>query len=286
MLKPKPPKTLEFHGDIVRWRRVGGLVLAEVEYEPGQRVHRAIHSHARFVLILKGALSDGVSGSGTAMGPSTLLFEAAHQVHSYTVSPRGATCLVVDMDPSWIARAQEHAPVLTRDASFRTGLLLHLAHRLYGEFRLRDEVSRLAIESLALGVMAQASRRTATVERAAPLWLQAALAFIALHFTGPLSLTGVAQHVGIHPVHLARTFRSFYRTSFAAYVRELRIDFAREQLAGHAPLSDIAAAAGFYDQSHFSRCFKRHVGVTPAAYRSECQMPNAKCKMQSAKCKM
>jgi len=69
-------------------------------------------------------------------------------------------------------------------------------------------------------------------------------------------------------------------------VRELRIDFAREQLAGHAPLSDIAAAAGFYDQSHFSRCFKRHVGVTPAAYRSECQMPNAKCKMQSAKCKM
>ena len=289
MLKPKPPKTLDFHGDVVRWRRVGGLVLAEVEYEPGQRVHRAIHSHARFVLILKGMLSDGVSGTGTANGPSTLLFEAAHQPHSYTVSPRGATCLIVDMDAAWIARAQEHAPVLNRDALFRSGLLLHLAHRLYDEFRLRDEVSRLAIESLALGVMAQASRRTATVERAAPLWLQAALAFIALHFTGPLSLTGVAQHVGIHPVHLARTFRSFYRTSFAAYVRELRIDFAREQLAGQAALCDIAAAAGFYDQSHFSRCFKRHVGVTPAAYRtltasqSECRIHNAECKMQTAK---
>jgi AraC family transcriptional regulator len=94
------------------------------------------------------------------------------------------------------------------------------------------------------------------------------LAFVARHFAGPLSLTGVAQHVGVHPVHLARTFRAVYRTSFASYVRELRIDFAREQLAGAAPLSEIAAAAGFYDQSHFSRCFKRHLGMTPAAYRA------------------
>jgi len=268
MLKPRPPKPLEFHGDVLRWRRVGGLVLAEVEYEAGQRIHRATHPHARFVLVLKGGLTDGVTGAGVTKGPSTLLFEAAHQPHTYTASPRGATCLIVDMDAAWIGRAQAHAPVLVADASFRSGLLLHLAHRLYGEFRLRDEVSRLAIESLALGVMAEASRRMASAGRTVPLWLQAALAFIARHFASPLSLTGVARHVGVHPVHLARTFRSVYRTSFASYVRELRIDFACEQLAGHASLSDIAAAAGFYDQSHFSRCFKRHVGVTPAAYRA------------------
>jgi AraC family transcriptional regulator len=268
MLRPKPPRTLEFDGDVVRWRRVGGLVLAEVEYEPGQHIHRATHHHARFVLILKGGLFEGAAGDGQACGPSTLLFEAAHRPHSYTVSPRGATCLVVDMDATWISRAQEHSHVLGCDASFRSGLLLHLAHRLYGEFRLRDEVSRLAIESLALGVMAEASRRAVRVARTPPLWLQAALAFIAQHFTGPLSLTGVARHVGVHPVHLARTFRSVYQTSLASYVRELRIDFAREQLAGHAPLSQIATAAGFYDQSHFSRCFKRHIGVTPAAYRA------------------
>ena len=177
-------------------------------------------------------------------------------------------CLVVDMEPAWIARAQSHAPVLAQTNAFRRGLLLHLAHRLYGEFRLRDEVSRLAIESLTLGVMAEASRRVEARRPAVPLWLQTALAFIQAHFAEQLSLTTVADHVGVHPVHLARTFRAAYQTSLAAHVRQLRIEFARQQLAGPAPLSEIAIAAGFYDQSHFSRCFKQHTGLTPAAYRA------------------
>lgn len=243
-------------------------MLAEVVYEPGQRIHRAVHAHARFVLVLKGAISEGIAERGAMHGPSTLRFEAANQPHSYTVSTQGATCLVVDMDAAWIARAQEHAPVLAGDVSFRCGFLLHLAHRLYGEFRQRDEVSRLAIESLALGVMAQASRRVRDARREAPRWLQAALAFVTMHFTGPLSLEIVAEHAGVHPVHLSRTFQNVYGISFASHIRELRIDFARDLLAGTTPLGDIAASAGFCDQSHFSRSFKRHLGITPAAYRA------------------
>ena len=269
MLNPRPPRKLTVQGQILRWRTVGDLALAEVTYEPGQRIHRATQPHARFVLVLKGALAetDG-NGAESIHGPSTLIFEAANRPHSYAVSDRGAVCLVIDMEPAWIARAQAQAPVLAETRVFRRGLLLHLAHRLAGEFRLRDEVSRLAIESLTLGVMAEASRRVNALGRQAPLWLQAALAFIQQHFAEQLSLTTVANHVGVHPVHLARTFRAVYQMSFAAHVRELRIEFARQQLAGPAALSDIACAAGFCDQSHFSRCFKQHTGLTPAAYRA------------------
>jgi len=269
MVNPKPPRKLAVQGQILRWRTVGDLALAEVAYEPGQRIHRAMQPHARFVLILKGALAEvHGNGSSTVHGPSTLIFEAANRPHSYAVSDRGAICLVIDMEPAWIARAQAQAPVVSETRAFRRGLLLHLAHRLDGEFRLRDEVSRLAIESLTLGVMAEASRRVNTLERQVPLWLQSALAFIQLHFAEQLSLTTVATHAGVHPVHLARTFRAVYQMSFAAHVRELRIEFARQQLAGPAALSEIASAAGFCDQSHFSRCFKQHTGLTPAAYRA------------------
>jgi len=240
-------------------------VLAEVQFEAGQRIHREHHPHARFVLVLKGSLVE----DETTHGPSTLLFRGADEPRSYAASDRGATCLVVDMDSAWLARARQQAPVLARSCAFRRGLLLHLAHRLYGEFRLRDEVSRIAIESLTLGVLAEASRRVAKrADRPVPLWLEVALALVEQHFAEPLPLAAVAKRVGVHPVHLARTFRRVYQTPFASYVRQLRVDFARRQLAGPAALSEIACAAGFCDQSHFSRCFKQHTGLTPAEYRS------------------
>jgi len=167
------------------------------------------------------------------------------------------------------SRARQHAPLLAESTSFRRGLLLQLAHRLYGEFRRRDEVSRLAIESLTLGALAEASRREeARAREVAPLWLQVAIALVDQRFQEPLPLKSVAQKVGVHPVHLARTFRRVYQTTFASYVRQVRIEFARSQLAGSAALSDIAFAAGFYDQSHFNRCFKAATGLTPLEYRS------------------
>jgi AraC family transcriptional regulator len=264
----QPPRNFT-HGAIARWRRVGGLVLAEVVYEPGQHIHRHVHAHARFVLVLHGAIIEICGAESNTYGPSSLLFRGAGEPHSYVVSRSGATCLIVDVDDGWYARARQQAPVLAHSAAFSGGFVVHLAHRLYGEFRLRDEVSRLAIESIALGVLAEASRRAARAgERRMPQWLQRARAFVEQHFAEPLPLAAVAGQVGVHPVHLARTFRRCYHTTFAGYVRHLRVEFARRELAGSAAsLSEIAMAAGFCDQSHFSRLFKRHTGLTPAEYR-------------------
>jgi AraC family transcriptional regulator len=102
-----------------------------------------------------------------------------------------------------------------------------------------------------------------------PLWLVQARAFIDAHFAERLALATLAAAVGVHPVHLARTFRRVYRTTIGAYVREARVDFARRRLvATTAPIAAIAAEAGFCDQSHFCRQFKRQIGMSPAEYRA------------------
>ena len=269
MVYAQPPRNFT-HGEILRWRRVGGLVLAEVNYEPGQRVPPHVHPHARFVLVLKGSLTEIRGDETETYASSTLLFRPAHEPHAYLVSAAGAICLVLDVDDVWVARARQHARLLTHPASFRGGFVLHLAHRLYGEFRMRDEVSRLVIESLALGVLAEASRTAARrAERPAPAWLARARALIERNFAEPLRLRTVADRVGVHPVHLARTFRRTYQTTFAGYLRQVRLDFARQELARSmaTSLSEIAFAAGYCDQSHFSRSFKRYTGLTPAEYR-------------------
>jgi AraC-like DNA-binding protein len=46
-----------------------------------------------------------------------------------------------------------------------------------------------------------------------------------------LSLSFIAQSVGVHPVHLAHSFRRYYRCSVGEYVRRLRIGFACRQLS-------------------------------------------------------
>src|SRR5262245_46897365 len=84
-----------------------------------------------------------------------------------------------------------------------------------------------------------------------------------------ISLDDVAKEVDIHPVHLARQFRKFYGCTLGEYLRELRIQSACHKLSTlDMPLVDIALAAGFSHQAHFSRLFKRYTGMTPTEFRS------------------
>ena len=83
-----------------------------------------------------------------------------------------------------------------------------------------------------------------------------------------LSLENIAASVGIHPTHFARAFRRHCGCTPGEYIRQLRVEFARRQLANsNRPLSEIALDSGFSDQSHFNKVFKRATGFTPAAYR-------------------
>ncbi|WP_323183165.1 helix-turn-helix domain-containing protein [Paraburkholderia sp. CNPSo 3076] len=53
-------------------------------------------------------------------------------------------------------------------------------------------------------------------------------------------------------------------------MRQLRLDFACTELTrGRLSLAAIAEAAGFADQSHFTRVFRRRMGLTPGAYRAQ-----------------
>jgi AraC family transcriptional regulator len=76
--------------------------------------------------------------------------------------------------------------------------------------------------------------------------------------------------VGVHPVTLAREFRRYYDCTIGELVRRERIGFAcRELLKPEESIADVAVSAGFYDQSHFAKAFKRVTGMTPAGYRDK-----------------
>jgi AraC family transcriptional regulator len=99
-------------------------------------------------------------------------------------------------------------------------------------------------------------------------WLDQAEALLRARFAEAVTVAEVAREVGVHPAHLARTFRRHYRSSIGRFVRQLRMEWAAHQLAAtERAIAAIASQAGFADQSHFTRRFKEHVGVTPHRWR-------------------
>ena len=76
------------------------------------------------------------------------------------------------------------------------------------------------------------------------------------------ALTGLTRY------DLARQFRLLLGTSPYRYLLMRRLELARRQIDLARPLAEVAGAAGFADQAHFTRVFKAALGLTPARYRA------------------
>ncbi|MFE5032215.1 helix-turn-helix domain-containing protein [Streptomyces sp. NPDC056683] len=83
-----------------------------------------------------------------------------------------------------------------------------------------------------------------------------------------LGLEEAARLLHAHPAHLVRAFSGAYGIAPHQYLTSRRVGRARRLLLDGVPPGETATAAGFYDQAHLTRHFKRLVGVTPGRYRS------------------
>ncbi len=97
--------------------------------------------------------------------------------------------------------------------------------------------------------------------------------FMRAHLSQDLSLDVLAQQIGFSPYHFARLFRQTLGESPHQFVLRQRIARAQHLLKeAEVPLAHIALECGFANQSHLSLVFKRHLGLTPRAYRQDRQI--------------
>jgi AraC-like DNA-binding protein len=85
--------------------------------------------------------------------------------------------------------------------------------------------------------------------------------------TAPLSLAELAQTVGLSTFHAARLFTRETGLAPHAWRNQMRVTRALEALRAGVPVTEVAAASGFTDQSHFTRHFKKTFGVPPGRWR-------------------
>lgn len=98
--------------------------------------------------------------------------------------------------------------------------------------------------------------------------LQQAIEYIDSHFVDEINADGLAGLAKMSVPHFNRLFRRVLRLSPMDYVLSLRVQEAQRLLSTtRTSISEIAAATGFYDQSHFTKRFRKVTGMTPLEYR-------------------
>ena len=258
-----------FPSSVIKTRYVSGFQMMEGLYYANTSVPRHSHEQAVFCIALKGRCAEIYGSEVREYQPLTVQFLPPNETHSLEISSLEVRAFSVEVAPQWLDRTSEYSLSLDKSVHSRGGLLSRLLMTLYKEFHQMDDASPLAVEGLALEMLAEVSRRQIKVSDCKPpRWLAEALDLLRERFSERLTVAQIATSVGIHPVHLARGFRRFLRCSIGEYIRHLRIEHACHELCtSDISLAAIASGAGFSDQSHFSRTFKRFMEMTPAQYR-------------------
>jgi AraC-like DNA-binding protein len=257
---------------------LGGVELLTARYVD-QRFSRHFHEDYALGVIEDGALAFRYRGEGLVAAPGEINLTVPGEVHdghpaadsgwAYrmfylpTLALKSAAGRVGDSQSApYFPRAVLSDPMLAREIA--------LVHRALCE----PATPTLEKETRLLSLLAAWTSRHAIDPPAAPKpgpirpALRRVTDYIADSLAEDIRLDDLARLADLSPFHLIRVFTEHTGLPPHAYLVAKRLGRARELLGTPLRLAEVAADAGFADQAHLTRLFKRRYGITPGAYRN------------------
>ena len=229
-----------------------------------------VHTHedASFVFVIRGVYLSSTRNAGAACSGPALIFNPAGTKHRDRFQRLDGRFLAISVADGTLERVQQSVRLEQRAICFPNGAGTSAAQRIARECLAWNEGSPLLVEGLCLELLAAAAERQESAGKRPPAWLTIARELLSDRYQEAVRMDELAAEAGVHPVHLVRAFRQHFRCTPGEYVRRLRVERAARLLAGSTDsIAQIAALAGFADQSHFCKLFRKHWGVSPAEYR-------------------
>jgi AraC family transcriptional regulator len=247
-----------FGGTVIRRASAGDGLFSETSHPALTTLEEHAHARASLCLVVAGEFTEHSSSGRITHRPDDVIFRPAEGWHSDEFSERGARCFNVELSTELLHEARSGE----LDNRQVVAQLLRKMRR-----ELRDGSNApLVLEGLLYQIVGEAFQRKPREHT--PRWIREVEDILRRRFSERLTVRSIAADVGVHPVHLARAFRAARGMTIADSLLARRIEVARRLLERSSlPLVEVALEAGFADQSHFTKSFRRIVGVTPMRYR-------------------
>jgi AraC family transcriptional regulator len=256
-----------FYGQVIARCELSGVIMSELIHKRPSRHARHTHQAPYFSMLLQGAYSEDYPGHHIEYRPMTVAFHPPCTTHSDAVGKPGGLFFMIELKDECVQRLAKYSMGVDSLPDLSGGQMARLSARLYRDYKTGC-LSPLGMEGLLLEMMAEVIRLRAIHEKGQPQWLQSVKEMLRDQFMQPVTLEQIADHAGVHPVHLSRVFRTRCGQTLGEYLNGLRVQFACEKLVKiEVNLCDLALEAGFADQAHFCRVFKTITGTTPIQFR-------------------
>ena len=267
----------QFLGKSIGSRKFSNFAVSGNDYSSYEHLVKHSHERAFLSVLLRGSYLEYCGATTWECNAGQAILHEPGETHANKFCGQGGRVLNIEFLPHYVSflEANEFEPLVRRriDSPF----CWHLALQLEREISQDDQAAELAIEGLALQLLAALLRSSVRrSRRRSSDWLGAVKESIDRHFREPVTLTELAEEVQVHPVHLARSFAKQFGYTIGDYLRRLRVTSACDELLNSTlSVAEVAMRNGFADQSHLTRAVKQSTGLPPCQFRKGGTPPSA-----------
>lgn len=245
-----------------------------------RQVCYAAHSHAHWSV---GAVTSGVStfiyrDASHRISAGDLVMMNPYWVHACNpIANQPWAYLMLYVDARWMSELRYQLGLLPSPEWQDIATAVIRQPSLYTQYCdmagcLLDEQASLAhkkqeLDAFLTTLMNQLAQETPLAQTPTPRLLAQVADYLRDHCASDISLDDLSQRTGYSAGHLIRAFKQHYGLTPHAYLINQRIQLGQAALRQGQPIVEAALTAGFNDQPHFQRTFKRLVAATPNQYR-------------------
>jgi AraC family transcriptional regulator len=254
-----------FFGHVEHRLALNSLLITRTTHARSSKLPRHQHERAYLCIVARGGFEERCEHGSAECDEGTVIWHAAAAAHDDVFGRMETECINIELSDTWLVDEFGGMPALPTWAALTTPGAYWIARSIVRECRRADSLATITLEALTCALVAEICRRDSAN---APSWLHVVVERLKDEFLSPPGIQVLAREAGVHRSTLARAFQMRFGHTIGDYIRELRIHWACGRLRADptTPLSDLALQAGFYDQAHFSRAFRRVMRTTPSAY--------------------